>query len=286
MINEVKDQEIKKNAVVIAVYNNKGGIGKTSFVTNFLSSLVTDFKKEDGTPYKCLCIDNDGQSNASLILTQQSEDVIAETYDNTMFELMTDEDVKAIDCIIPTKYSNIDIIPATDDHSDTPDAIASNPDSSRILKKKIQSIKEFYDIIVIDCAPTRDRNIYNALFSSDIVISPVDTQIFSRVGLRNLLKQVNKINKMREKPLLHYVFLNKVDNRQTNINAKVKENLKNVLGDDLIESYLSLLTGIYSKASEQGYTVVNYPGDNRAGLEIKDLTQKILEKIREELGGI
>ncbi|MBZ9618515.1 ParA family protein [Clostridium estertheticum] len=273
---------MKKAVIVIAIYNNKGGIGKSTFAINLLHSLVTDFKKEDGTPYRCLAIDNDGQSNATLTLTGKSEDEISETTENTMFNLMTDEDVLAKDCVINTKFENIFLIPATDDHSDTPDAISNEMDNTRILKEKIAPIKSEYDFIVIDCAPTKDRNVYNALFAADIVLSPMETQLFSRVGLRNLLKQVNKVNKKRETPLLHYVFLSKVDNRQKTNNQRVKENLQTVLLDDFIDKGISLLS-LYVKSLDEGYTAINYPSDNRGKIEIRDLTQKILEKINEEL---
>ncbi|MBU3174390.1 ParA family protein [Clostridium estertheticum] len=273
---------MKKDVIVIAIYNNKGGIGKSTFAINLLHSLVTDFKKEDGTPYRCLAIDNDGQSNATLTLTGKSEDEISETTENTMFNLMTDEDVLAKDCVINTKFENIFLIPATDDHSDTPDAISNEMDNTRIMKEKIAPIKSEYDFIVIDCAPTKDRNVYNALFAADIVLSPMETQLFSRVGLRNLLKQVNKVNKKRETPLLHYVFLSKVDNRQKTNNQRVKENLQTVLLDDFIDKGISLLS-LYVKSLDEGYTAINYPSDNRGKIEIRDLTQKILEKINEEL---
>lgn len=273
---------MKKDAIVIAIYNNKGGIGKSTFAVNLLHSLVTDFKREDGTAYKCLAIDNDGQSNATLTLTGKSEDEIAETTENTMFNLMTEEDISAKNCIIKTKFEKIFLIPATDDHSDTPDAISNDMDNTRIMKEKIAPIKSEYDFIVIDCAPTKDRNVYNALFAADVILSPMETQLFSRVGLRNLLKQVNKVNKKREKPLLHYVFLSKVDNRQKNNNQKVKENLQTVLLDDFIDKGVSLLS-LYVKSLDEGYTAINYPSDNRGRIEIKELTEKILEKINEEL---
>lgn len=273
---------MKKDTIVIAIYNNKGGIGKSTFAINLLHSLVTDFKKEDGTLYKCLAIDNDGQSNATLTLTGKSEDEIAETTENTMFNLMTDEDILAKDCVINTKFENIFLIPATDDHSDTPDAISNDMDNTRIMKEKIAPIKSEYDFIVIDCAPTKDRNVYNALFAADIILSPMETQLFSRVGLRNLLKQINKVNKKREKPLLHYVFLSKVDNRQKTNNQKVKENLQTVLLDDFIDKGVSLLS-LYVKSLDEGYTAINYPSDNRGKIEIRDLTEKILKKINEEL---
>lgn len=265
----------KKKAVVIAIYNNKGGVGKTTFTINFAHCIKMKFKKN------VLVIDNDGQSNATYALTHKNEDEITEKNINTIFDMMVDEDISAKDCILKDTILGIDVIPATDDHSDTPDAISSYVDNTRIMKEKLQDILYDYDVIIIDCAPTRDRNIYNALFAADVVISPIESQMFSRIGLRNLLKQVEKVNKKREIPLLHYVFLSKLDNRQRVNNQKVRNNLESLLTDDFIKAYVSLLS-LYSKSLEKGHTAMDY-SDNRGAIEIEKLTSVILKKIEEEL---
>lgn len=266
----------KSKAVVIAVYNNKGGVGKSTFCINFAHSLQTDLHK------KVLIVDNDGQANVTYTLTGKNEDEIDSMEVNTIFDMMVDEDITAKDCIMETKLDNIDIIPATDDHSDTPDAVASYVDNTRIMNEKLQSVINDYDFIIIDCAPTRDRNIYNALFAADVVISPIETQMFSRIGLRNLLKQVEKVNKRKDKALLHYVFLSKIDNRQRVHNQQVRNSLENLLFDDFLKADISLLS-LYSKSLEQGYTALNFPADDRGSLEVTKLTKLIINKIDEEL---
>ena len=195
--------------------------------------------------------------------------------------MMTDEDVYASDCVIKSKYPNLDLIAANDDHSDTPDAISNEVDNTRIMKEKIECIKREYDFILIDCAPTRDRNIYNALFAADVVLTPLETQMFSRVGLRNLLTQIAKVNKKREIPLAHFVFLSKVDNRQRCRNVEVKNSLNDLLGDDFLKCGISHLS-LYAKAFEEGKTAINY-SDDRGKVEIINLAKNILEKINEEL---
>ncbi|WP_321835571.1 ParA family protein [Clostridium butyricum] len=265
----------KNKATIIAIYNNKGGVGKTTFAVNFAHCLTMKFNK------KALVIDNDGQANATYALTNKTEDNISESGVNTIFDLMVDEYLEAKSCILKDNLYGIDVIPATDDHSDTPDAISSYVDNTRIMKEKLQEIKSDYDIIIIDCSPTRDRNIYNALFAADIVISPIESQVFSRIGLRNLLKQIEKVNKKRDFPILHYVFLNKLDNRQRVSNQQVRNTLENLLSDDFIKAYISLLS-LYSKSIETGFTAMNYQ-DNRGAIEIEKLTSSILKKINEEI---
>ena len=277
----MKSENIKhgsRKARVIAVYNNKGGVGKSTFTVNFAHALTSGIL---GKEYRVCVVDNDGQANASMVLTGKNEDQITDTIENTIFDMMTDEDVSANDCIVQTKYSNLDLIAANDDHSDTPDAISNEVDNTRIMREKIECIKGSYDFIIIDCAPTRDRNIYNALFAADVVLTPLETQMSSRIGLRNLLAQVAKVNKKRETPLLHYVFLSKVDNRQRCRNVEVKNSLNDLLGDDFLRCGISHLS-LYAKAFEEGQTAINY-ADDRGKIEIINLVKNILEKIDEEL---
>lgn len=268
----------ERKAIKIAIYNNKGGVGKSTFTANLAHALASGVL---GKEYKVCIADNDGQANISMVVTGLTEDEIAERFTHTMFDMMVDEDTTATDCVTTTLFNNLDVICSTDDHSDTPDAISSYVDNTRIMKEKLESIELDYDFILIDCAPTRDRNIYNALFAADVVISPVETQMFSQVGLRNLLAQVAKVNKKRDTALLHYVFLSKVDNRQKVHNQMVRNKLESLLDDDFIKADISLLT-LYSKAFEEGKTAINY-NDNKGKIEIINLTKKILEKINEEL---
>ena len=268
----------QRKAIKIAIYNNKGGVGKSTFTVNLAHALASGVM---GKEYKVCVVDNDGQANVSMVLTGMTEDQIADKLDYTMFDMMVEEDVIAKNCITNSLFEGIDVICSTDDHSDTPDAIASYVDNTRIMKEKLESIEDDYDFILVDCAPTRDRNVYNALFAADIVLTPLEAQLFSQVGLRNLLGQVAKVNKKRDVALLHYVFLSKVDNRQKSHNVEVSKRLKALLDGEFLREHISMLS-LYSKAFEDGKTAINYI-DNKGKIEVVNLTRAILNKIEEEL---
>lgn len=259
-------------AKVISFYNNKGGVGKTTLLINIAQSIF------NLTNDKILVIDNDPQSNCTMILTDLHEDELASM--NTSYELLTDDNISARDCIIKSRFNGIDLIPATIDHSDTPDVISSRIDNTRILNRKIKDILNDYKYIFIDNSPSVDRNVYNALFSSDVVLSPVETQLFSKIGINNLLKQVGKINRIKDSYLNHYVFINKIDNRKKVLNASVKKELKSFLLDDFIDSPISLLSS-YSKSIDNRQSIFDF-GDEKGIQEVNKLTKHILKVIEEE----
>lgn len=269
-----------RKATKIAVYNNKGGVGKSTFLINLSVALAKKGKS-------ILVVDNDSQANTTMILTGKTEDQVLDEYGVTVYDMMTSDDVSASSCIVRSIFDNIDVIPSCDDHADTAEEIASHMDNSRIMSHKLKEIEDRYDYILIDNAPTRDLNVYNCLFAADVVLSPVETQLFSQKGLANLLKQISKANKKREVPVLHYVFLSKVDNRQEKFNEEVKQHLSDLLGDDFLQEQISLRSQ-YVKSLAAGVSVLDFTGDKKEYVqkcaeEITNLTDKIIEKINDEM---
>lgn len=264
-------------AVVVSIYNNKGGVSKTTSCVNIAKVLA-----EKG--YRVLTIDNDGQANLTCVLTGLNEDSLMNQTEYTIFDLITKDSVSIKDCIIKSKFEGIDIVPANDNHNDTPDAINNVEDNSRLLKYEIEDVLSDYDFILIDCAPTRDKNVFNGLFASRLLLTPLEPQLFSKIALNNLLKQVTKLNRRRKEDnkLLHYVFLSKVNTRRKKHNDSVKENLMKLLGNNFIDSPISLLS-LYEKAFDKGVTAIDYTEDNRGKIEYTALTECILSKLQEDL---
>lgn len=269
---------MKKN-LIYTIYNQKGGIGKSTFSVNFAHGLVEEFGFE-----KVLIVDNDGQGNSTLITTGLDDDQIDDQDMFTIYDLMTDEDIDTKDCYIKTKFENVYVIPATIDHVDTADDISNEINNTGILLDKLEEVRNDFDAIVIDCSPSIDRTTKNALMAADVILTPMESSVFSNKGLRNLLKQIGKINKKRKIPALHYSFLSKVNNTRKVANAKTSNALEVMLDENFIKERISLLT-LYSKSFEEGYTAVNYTKDVRGKLEMKLLSKTILDKVENDFIG-
>ena len=269
---------MKKN-LIYTVYNQKGGIGKSTFSVNFAHALVQEFNFE-----KVLIVDNDGQGNSTLITTSFDDDEIDEKDLFTIYDLMTDEDIDAKDCYIETKFKKVYIVPATIDHVDTADDISNEINNTGILLDKLEAIRMYFDAIIVDCSPSIDRTTKNALLAGDVIITPMESSVFSNKGLRNLLKQIGKINKKRKVPALHYSFLSKVNNTRKVANIRTSNALELMLDENFIKDRISLLT-LYSKSFEEGYTAINYKKDTRGNLEMKLLVKTILDKVNTDFVG-
>jgi chromosome partitioning protein len=271
-------ENIKKDTRIISIFNQKGGVGKTTLALNVASYLVEDLKKT------VLVIDNDGQGSSTYVLTHKDDDQVEADGMLTTCELMLEDDITICDCIYNSGFRGLDIIPATIDHTETDSKIINKMDSTRILSAKLKEIEGKYDFIIIDCSPNVLQSTQNALFASDVVLSPVEPNLFSKKGLRNLIRLIAKINRIRNIPLMHYAFLSKVDNSRIRTNANAAQSLEDAFDDSFIKDKISYLA-LYVKCFDDFQTVVtSHRHGKRGHKEIKALTTTLLEKINESEG--
>ena len=256
---------------VISFYNNKGGVGKTTILLNLAHALQQRNNK-------ILVIDNDPQSNTTLLLSPKTEDELSTM--NTIYELLVEKDTNTQDCILPSLIDNIDIISCTIDHIDTSEMLYQEPNNRTILRRKLFPILNNYDFILIDNAPASDLTVMNALFASNIILTPIETQIFSHLGLKNLLTYINRVTMNNTNFIAHYTFINKIDNRRKTNNTIVIDSLKRFLLDTLLPTHIPVLSS-FAKSIDNGATVFQ-TNDKRAQAEINALTNALLQKIEED----
>ncbi len=179
---------------IISIINNKGGVGKTTS-TGFLAQILSYLGK------KVLVIDLDQQSNLSMLFQnyiEDSPDVLSGMISTELpniselfrYRYRTKEDVEKT--VRHTCIPNLDIIPSSKRHKQTPTIITSNETGNNniILKRALATIKNNYDYILIDNAPANDILTVNSLFCSDIVVVPVCLEGFSYKGLKEIIDTI------------------------------------------------------------------------------------------------
>jgi chromosome partitioning protein len=174
-------------ARVIAVANQKGGVGKTTTAINLAGSLA-----EQG--FRILCIDMDPQANLTVGLG-----INLRTVERSMAEALTEADVTLQEIVLPTQTSGIDVAPATIDLSASENVLFSMIGREQALREVVQGwALDHYDYVIIDCPPTLGLLTINGLVAAEGVIIPVQTQYYALKGFTAL---ANVINQIRSKGL-------------------------------------------------------------------------------------
>ena len=196
---------------IIAIANQKGGVGKTTTSVNLAASLGVLEKK-------VLLIDADPQANATSGLGVNVDEIEIGTYQ------LLEHSVTAEEAVIHTSTPNLDIIPAHIDLVAIEIELVDKDQREYMLKKALESIKDKYDFVLIDCAPSLGLLTLNALTAADAVIIPIQCEYFALEGLGKLLNTIKSVQKIHNQKLdIEGLLLTMYDSRLRLSNQVVEE---------------------------------------------------------------
>jgi len=249
---------------IIAIANQKGGVGKTTTSVNLAASLGVLEKK-------VLLIDADPQANATSGLGVDVESVEIGSYQ------LIEHSASAEECIIKTSAPNVDIIPAHIDLVAIEIELVDKDEREYMLRKAISHLKSSYDYILIDCAPSLGLLTLNALTAADAVIIPIQCEYFALEGLGKLLNTVKSVQKIHNKALdIEGMLLTMYDSRlrlSNQVVEEVQKHFSNMVFETIIQRNVKL-----GEAPSFGESIINYDVSSKGASNYLSLAHEIIKK--------
>lgn len=210
---------------VIAIINQKGGVGKTTTAVNLAASL--GFKDK-----KTLLIDSDAQGNATSGLGIDKDSLSSSIYD-----CLSDAD-KTHESIVQTPFKNLYVLPSSSDLSGAEVELAYENDRESFMKKVVNTVKDEFDYILIDAPPALGMITINILTAADSVLIPIQCEYYALEGLSQLTSSIKAIRKKLNTSLSIEGILPTMFDGRTNLSIQVLEELKKYFPDKVFKSII------------------------------------------------
>ena len=248
----------------IAIFNHKGGVGKTTTNINLAACLALKGKKT-------LVLDIDPQGN-----TTSGLGVSKRGLEDTVYNILVDKDYDIRNAIIKTDVENLDLIPASVDLAGAEVELVQVDQRETALKKGLEQIKGDYDYIFIDCPPSLGLLTINSLAAVDSVLIPIQCEFYALEGVSQLVSTIDLVKKSLNPELeIQGVILSMFDGR-TNLSAQVVQEVKKYFGDKVYTTVIPRNVRL-AEAPSYGLPITAYDPKSKGAEAYMDFAEEFLE---------
>lgn len=253
----------------IAIFNQKGGVGKTTTNINLAACLAIKGKK-------ILILDIDPQGNTTSGMGIVKKDLEYSTYD-----VLIDRDLDVKECIISTRVSGLDIIPASTDLAGAEIELVAQKGRELRLKHAIDQIKDDYDYIFIDCPPSLGLLTINSLTAVDSVLIPIQCEFYALEGVSQLMSTIELVKKnMNPKLEIQGVILSMFDGR-TNLSIQVVQEVKKYFKNKVYSTVIPRNVRL-AEAPSYGMPITEYDPKSKGAEAYTEFAEEFIELEEEE----
>ena len=249
----------------IAIFNQKGGVGKTTTNINLGACLALEGKK-------VLILDIDPQGNTTSGIGIQKK-----TLDYTVYDLLIDENFDTRRAILHTAVDGLDIIPASVDLAGAEIELVQIDDRERRLKNAIERVRDKYDYIFIDCPPSLGLLTINSLTAVESVLIPIQCEFYALEGVSQLINTIDLVRKSLNPGLeVEGVILSMFDGR-TNLSAQVVQEVKRYFGDKVYSTVIPRNIRL-AEAPGYGMAITQYDPKSKGAEAYIEFAAEFLER--------
>ncbi|MBR0373467.1 MAG: ParA family protein [Mogibacterium sp.] len=256
---------------IIAIFNQKGGVGKTTTNINLSACLALQGKH-------VLIVDIDPQGN-----TTSGIGVAKRSLDATLYDVLINENFDVREAIVHTKTANLDLLPASVDLAGAEIELVSEDGRERRLKRAVDAVLSDYDFIFIDCPPSLGLLTINSLVAADSVLIPIQCEFYALEGVSQLMKTIELVRRSMNPGIgISGVLLSMFDGR-TNLAIQVVQEVKRYFGDKVFRTVIPRNVRL-AEAPSYGLPVVKYDPSSKGARAYQDFAVEFLEREARENG--
>ncbi|MBP3729795.1 MAG: ParA family protein [Lachnospiraceae bacterium] len=255
---------------IIAVANQKGGVGKTTSVINLSAALGEAGKK-------VLTVDMDPQGNSSSGLGLDKNKL-----EKTVYQLMIGK-CGLSDCSYPSSAKNVTVVPATVHLAGAEVELFGQAQSRAILKTALDSVRKDYDFILIDCPPSLNLLTINAMVAADSVMIPIQCEYYALEGLSQLMYTIGLVQKSLNPALKVDGVVFTMFDARTNLSVEVIENVKSYFKEHIYRSVIPRNVRL-AEAPSHGLPITRYDSRSSGAESYRKLAKEVIKNKIEGIG--